>query len=165
MVILRTAMAQNPPNGSRAAVPDCQASPQTTSPGPEIVHGREEKMRVSLIGATGNAGSRILAELARRRYEVTAIVRHPERVPQLDALPLSRLPARQRPHNETPASGVPRRSACRPGHAGNGVLLDHTSWSVSSGARSTARLASHSLRRRRRACGTLSGCRTMAVTS
>jgi len=40
-------------------------------------------MRVSLIGATGNAGSRILAELARRRHEVTAIVRHPERVPQL----------------------------------------------------------------------------------
>ena len=40
-------------------------------------------MRVSLIAATGNAGSRILAELARRRLEVTAIVRHPERVPQL----------------------------------------------------------------------------------
>src|SRR5882724_1014559 len=40
-------------------------------------------MRVSLIGATGNAGSRILAELARRAHQVTAIVRHPERVPQL----------------------------------------------------------------------------------
>jgi putative NADH-flavin reductase len=41
-------------------------------------------MKVSLIGATGNAGSRILAELVRRRHQVTAIVRHPERVPQLD---------------------------------------------------------------------------------
>jgi uncharacterized protein len=43
-------------------------------------------MRVSLIGATGNAGSRILAELARRGHEVTAIVRHPERVPKLDGV-------------------------------------------------------------------------------
>jgi uncharacterized protein len=40
-------------------------------------------MKVSLIGATGNAGSRILAELAERGHQVTAIVRHPERVPQL----------------------------------------------------------------------------------
>ena len=39
-------------------------------------------MKVSLIGATGNAGSRILAELVRRGHQVTAIVRHPERVPQ-----------------------------------------------------------------------------------
>jgi uncharacterized protein len=39
-------------------------------------------MKVSLIGATGNAGSRILAELAERGHQVTAIVRHPERVPQ-----------------------------------------------------------------------------------
>jgi putative NADH-flavin reductase len=41
-------------------------------------------MRVSLIGATGNAGSRILAELAQRGHQITAIVRHPDRVPQLD---------------------------------------------------------------------------------
>jgi uncharacterized protein len=41
-------------------------------------------MRISLIGATGNAGSRILAELVRRDHQVTAIVRHPERVPKLD---------------------------------------------------------------------------------
>ena len=40
-------------------------------------------MWVSLIGATGNAGSRILAELARRGHQVTAVVRHPERVPRL----------------------------------------------------------------------------------
>lgn len=38
-------------------------------------------MKVALIGATGNAGSRILAELSRRGHEVTAIVRNPEKVP------------------------------------------------------------------------------------
>lgn len=38
-------------------------------------------MHVALIGATGNAGSRILAELVRRGHSVTAIVRNPERVP------------------------------------------------------------------------------------
>ena len=43
-------------------------------------------MKVSLIGATGNAGSRILAELARRGHHVTAIVRHPDKVPQLDGV-------------------------------------------------------------------------------
>lgn len=43
-------------------------------------------MKVSLIGATGNAGSRILAELVRRGYRVTAVVRHAERVPQLDGV-------------------------------------------------------------------------------
>jgi putative NADH-flavin reductase len=58
-------------------------SPQTTSQEPEIIRWREEMMRVSLIGATGNAGSRILAELARRGHGVTAIVRNTEKVPQL----------------------------------------------------------------------------------
>ncbi len=38
-------------------------------------------MKVALIGATGNAGSRILAELSHRGHEVTAIVRNPEQVP------------------------------------------------------------------------------------
>ena len=38
-------------------------------------------MHVALIGATGNAGSRILAELVRRRHSVTAIVRDVTRVP------------------------------------------------------------------------------------
>ncbi len=37
-------------------------------------------MKVALIGATGNAGSRILAELVRRGHFVTAIVRNPEKV-------------------------------------------------------------------------------------
>jgi putative NADH-flavin reductase len=39
-------------------------------------------MKVALIGATGNAGSRILEELLRRGHQVTAIVRNPERVPE-----------------------------------------------------------------------------------
>lgn len=41
-------------------------------------------MKIALIGATGNVGAAILGELVRRgRYEVTAIVRHPEKVPAL----------------------------------------------------------------------------------
>jgi uncharacterized protein len=40
-------------------------------------------MKIALIGATGNAGSRILAELSRRGHAVTAIARHPEKVPAL----------------------------------------------------------------------------------
>jgi putative NADH-flavin reductase len=43
-------------------------------------------MHVALIGASGNAGSRILAELARRGHTVTAIVRNPERVGVLDGV-------------------------------------------------------------------------------
>ena len=39
-------------------------------------------MKVALIGATGNVGSRILEELFRRGHQVTAIVRNPERVPE-----------------------------------------------------------------------------------
>jgi putative NADH-flavin reductase len=58
---------------------------QKTRHGPEVIRGRE-MMRVSLIGATGNAGLRILAELARRGHGVTAIVRHPERVPGIDGV-------------------------------------------------------------------------------
>lgn len=38
-------------------------------------------MRVVLFGATGVIGSRILEELARRGQTVTAVVRHPEKVP------------------------------------------------------------------------------------
>jgi putative NADH-flavin reductase len=41
-------------------------------------------MRVALIGATGNAGSRILDELAHRGHKVTAIVRNPDAVPKLE---------------------------------------------------------------------------------
>ena len=39
-------------------------------------------MKEALIGATGNAGSRVLAELVSRGHSVTAIVRQPDRVPQ-----------------------------------------------------------------------------------
>ncbi|PAU76119.1 NAD(P)-dependent oxidoreductase [Halomonas salipaludis] len=39
---------------------------------------------VALIGASGNAGSRILQELSDRGHQVTAIARHPERI---DSLP------------------------------------------------------------------------------
>jgi uncharacterized protein len=37
-------------------------------------------MKVALVGASGNAGSRILTELTRRGHSVTAIVRNPERI-------------------------------------------------------------------------------------
>jgi putative NADH-flavin reductase len=37
-------------------------------------------MKVALIGASGQAGSRILAELARRGHDVTGIARHPEKI-------------------------------------------------------------------------------------
>ena len=40
-------------------------------------------MKIALIGATGNAGSRILAELSRRGHAVTAIARNPRKVPEL----------------------------------------------------------------------------------
>ena len=38
-------------------------------------------MKVALVGATGNAGSRILNELTQRGHSVTAIVRNPDQVP------------------------------------------------------------------------------------
>jgi putative NADH-flavin reductase len=38
-------------------------------------------MKIALIGATGMIGSRILEEALARGHHVTAIVRHPERVP------------------------------------------------------------------------------------
>ena len=37
-------------------------------------------MKIAVIGASGNAGSRITAELVRRGHSVTAIVRSPEKV-------------------------------------------------------------------------------------
>jgi uncharacterized protein len=46
-------------------------------------------MRIAVIGASGNAGSRITTELARRGHQVTAIVRHPEKIPaQSNVTPL-----------------------------------------------------------------------------
>jgi len=43
-------------------------------------------MHVALIGASGNVGSRILAELVQRGHTVTAIVRDPARVPGLSGV-------------------------------------------------------------------------------
>jgi putative NADH-flavin reductase len=43
-------------------------------------------MKIALIGATGNAGSRILAELSRRGHHITAIARHPEKLPVLSGV-------------------------------------------------------------------------------
>jgi uncharacterized protein len=40
-------------------------------------------MKIAVIGASGNAGSRITAELARRGHSVTAIARHPEKIASL----------------------------------------------------------------------------------
>jgi len=40
-------------------------------------------MKIAVIGASGNAGSRITAELARRGHSVTAIARHPEKIAAL----------------------------------------------------------------------------------
>jgi putative NADH-flavin reductase len=37
-------------------------------------------MKIALIGATGNVGSKILAELLDRGHDVTGIVRHPEKL-------------------------------------------------------------------------------------
>jgi len=39
-------------------------------------------MKIAVIGASGNAGSRITAELARRGHAVTAIARNPEKIVQ-----------------------------------------------------------------------------------
>jgi putative NADH-flavin reductase len=40
-------------------------------------------MKIAVIGASGNVGSRIVAELARRGHAVTAIARNPERIARL----------------------------------------------------------------------------------
>lgn len=37
-------------------------------------------MKIAIVGASGNAGSRITAELARRGHAVTAIARNPEKI-------------------------------------------------------------------------------------
>jgi putative NADH-flavin reductase len=40
-------------------------------------------MKIAVVGASGNAGSRIVAELARRGHSVTAIARNPEKIASL----------------------------------------------------------------------------------
>ena len=45
-------------------------------------------MKIAVVGASGNAGSRIVAELARRGHAITAIARHPEKIaPQAGITP------------------------------------------------------------------------------
>ena len=36
-------------------------------------------MKIALVGATGNVGTRLISELTRRGHHVTAIARHPEK--------------------------------------------------------------------------------------
>jgi putative NADH-flavin reductase len=43
----------------------------------------ETSMKIAVIGASGNAGSRITAELAGRGHAVTAIARNPEKIAKL----------------------------------------------------------------------------------
>lgn len=43
-------------------------------------------MKVTLIGATGYVGSRMMIEALQRGHEVTAIARHPERLPPVPQL-------------------------------------------------------------------------------
>jgi putative NADH-flavin reductase len=43
-------------------------------------------MKIALVGASGNAGSRILKELSNRGHAVTAIARHPEKIATLPSV-------------------------------------------------------------------------------
>lgn len=64
---------------SLAAAAAVAAGPQSGSSGAVA-----PPARVALVGASGNVGSELLKELARRGYQVTAIARNPERI---EALP------------------------------------------------------------------------------
>lgn len=50
-------------------------------------------MKVALIGAGGNAGQRILKELAARGHQVTALARTPEKVPAVEGVEVRQLDA------------------------------------------------------------------------
>ena len=43
-------------------------------------------MKIALIGATGNVGTRLISELRRRGHQVTAIARHPETLGRQDGV-------------------------------------------------------------------------------
>ena len=53
-------------------------------------------MKVALIGATGNSGSRILAELIARGHEVLALARHAEKIPARQGLSTANVDVGQR---------------------------------------------------------------------
>ena len=48
--------------------------------------GDGRTIKVAVIGATGNVGSRIVTELLRRGHEVTGVALHPEQMPHHDRL-------------------------------------------------------------------------------
>lgn len=48
-------------------------------------------MRITVFGATGNVGSRVVAEALTRGHEVTAVVRNPSRCSELPAAAISRV--------------------------------------------------------------------------
>ena len=66
-----------------AAVPDKPFNKEFMEAVPFLLHNpiftEKRSMKVALIGATGNIGSKILAELHARGHTVTAIARHPEK--------------------------------------------------------------------------------------
>ena len=47
---------------------------------------KENKMRIALIGATGNVGTRLISELRRRKHQVTGIARNPETLGRQDGV-------------------------------------------------------------------------------
>ena len=51
-------------------------------------------MKVALIGASGNGGSRLLAELSRRGHQVTAIARNPDTTAKLPGVTLDLMQGR-----------------------------------------------------------------------
>src|SRR5579872_4965828 len=53
-------------------------------------------MKIAVVGASGNAGSRIVAELARRGHSVTAIARNPEKIATLPKVVARRGDAKDR---------------------------------------------------------------------
>lgn len=48
-------------------------------------YDKENKMKITLFGASGMIGSRILAELVARGHAVTAVTRHPENITRAEA--------------------------------------------------------------------------------
>lgn len=52
--------------------------------------------RIALIGASGNAGSRLLKELSDRGHQITAIARHPEKIAALPGVTAAKGDANER---------------------------------------------------------------------
>ena len=69
----------------------------------------EAIMKVALIGASGNGGSRLLAELSRRGHQVTAIARNPETVAKLPGVTAKKGDVFDKPGLVAAAQGPRRR--------------------------------------------------------